>query len=224
MDPTALTKTLDGWHEVHWSLQEDIEHITYVGSDLGPKGMIRRHKIVELLSLQKTSSYSSAGDNKPILGDILYYGRILDIIEIDYYGRFSVVLFKCEWVDVTRGKGVKKDKFGLSLVNFSHQIHRGDRIEHEPFVFANQVDQVFYLEDRTNPGWSVVLKMKPRDVYDMGEDWNDVQSEPFHVSKLGDLFKNAHDNHSWTRSDMEGYTVDGTAKDHDIGSDIEDEC
>jgi hypothetical protein len=49
----------------------------------------------------KTSSYSSAGDNKPILGDILYYGRILDIIEIDYYGRFSVVLFKCEWVDVT---------------------------------------------------------------------------------------------------------------------------
>ena len=83
---------------------------------------------------------------------------------------------------------------------------------------------MFYLEDRTNPGWSVVLKMKPRDVYDMGEDWNDVQSEPFHVSKLGDLFKNAHDNHSWTRSDMEGYTVDGTAKDHDIGSDIEDEC
>jgi hypothetical protein len=82
----------------------------------------------------KTSSYSSAGDNKPILGDILYYGRILDIIEIDYYGRFSVVLFKCEWVDVTRGKGVKRDKFGLSLVNFSHQIHRSDRIEHEPFL------------------------------------------------------------------------------------------
>jgi hypothetical protein len=90
--------------------------------------------------IAKTSRYSSAGDCNLVFGDIMYYGRIVNIIEIDYYGRFSVVLFKCEWVDVTRGKGVKKDKFGLSLVNFSHQIHKGDRIEHEPFIFANQVD------------------------------------------------------------------------------------
>jgi hypothetical protein len=41
----------------------------------------------------KTSSYSLAGDSNPILGDIMYYGRIVDIIEIGYYGRFSVVLF-----------------------------------------------------------------------------------------------------------------------------------
>jgi hypothetical protein len=42
------------------------------------------------------------------------------------------------------------------------------------------------------------LKMKPRDVFDMGEDWNEVQCEPFHVSMLGDLFDKAHDRHSWT--------------------------
>jgi hypothetical protein len=41
----------------------------------------------------------------------MYYGRIIDIIEVDYYSRFSVVLFKCEWVNVTRGKGVQTDKF-----------------------------------------------------------------------------------------------------------------
>nr|AAT44322.1 hypothetical protein [Oryza sativa Japonica Group] len=52
----------------------------------------------------KTSSYTSASDTNPVLGDIMYYGRILDIIELDYYGNFSVVLFKCEWVDVTKGK------------------------------------------------------------------------------------------------------------------------
>jgi hypothetical protein len=124
----------------------------------------------------------------------MYYGRIVNIIEIDYYGRFSVVLFKCEWVDVTRGKGVKKDKFGLSLVIFSHQIHKGDRIEHEPFIFADQVDQVFYIKDPTNPGWSVVLKMKTKNVFDMGEDWNEVDSKPFHVSMLGDLCEEAHNN------------------------------
>jgi hypothetical protein len=105
-----------------------------------------------------------------------------------------VVLFKCEWVDVTRGKGVKKDKFGLSLVIFSRQIHKGDRIEHKPFIFADQIDQVFYIEDPTNPGWSVVLKMKTKNVFDMGEDWNEVDSKPFHVSMLGDLCEEAHNN------------------------------
>ena len=39
----------------------------------------------------KTSSYSSAGDTNPILGDINYYRRILNIVELEYYGRFSVV-------------------------------------------------------------------------------------------------------------------------------------
>jgi len=36
-------------------------------------------------------------------------------------------------------------------------MHKGDKIEHEPFIFPNQVDQVFYLEDELNPGWSVVM-------------------------------------------------------------------
>jgi hypothetical protein len=45
----ASMRTLDGWLEGHWRLQQDIGRLTYVDSDLGPKGMIRRHKTVELL-------------------------------------------------------------------------------------------------------------------------------------------------------------------------------
>lgn len=156
----------------------------------------------------KTSSYTSASDTNPVLGDIMYYGRILDIIELDYYGNFSVVLFKCEWVDVTKGKGVKIDMFGCTLVNFSNKIHTGEKIEHEPFVFANQVDQVFYIEDHLNPGWSIVRKMKPRDVFELGEEWNDVECEPYHVNNLGELFDSAHDGQTWIRRDIEGTTVD----------------
>jgi hypothetical protein len=48
----------------------------------------------------KTSSYASASDARPVLGDVTYYGRIIDIIDLNYSGNFSVVLFKCEWVDV----------------------------------------------------------------------------------------------------------------------------
>ncbi|CAA0839637.1 Unknown protein [Striga hermonthica] len=63
----------------------------------------------------------------------------------------------------------------------SRQIHKGDRIEHEPFVSADQVDQVFYVDDDyNNPGWSVALKMKPKDDFEMGEEWNDVECEPYH--------------------------------------------
>jgi hypothetical protein len=83
---------------------------------------------------------------------------------------------------------------------------------------------MFYIEDPTNPGWSVVLKMKPRDVFDMGEDWNEVDSKPFHVSMLGDLFEEAHNSCSWTRRDVEGITVDAAATNHNPGSDLEDEC
>lgn len=135
----------------------------------------------------KKSSYTKASDANPILGDVTYYGRIIDIIELNYSGKFSVVLFKCEWVDVISGKGIKKDKYDYTLVNFSHLIHTGEKIEHEPFILPNQADQVFYVDDPMNPGWSVVRKMKPRDIYDTGkEEWIDeMEVEPFHVSHLG---------------------------------------
>ena len=118
---------------------------------------------------------------------------------------------------------MKTDTFGCTLVNFSQQIHKGDKIEHEPFVFANQVDQVLYVEDEyNNPGWSVALKMKPRDVFEMGEEWNDVECEPYHVSTLEDVFANAHNSHSWTRRDVEGTTVEAKKVDPSTSSDQED--
>jgi len=160
----------------------------------------------------KTSSYASASDGRPVLGDVTYYGRIIDIIELNYFGKFSVVLFKCECVDVISKRGIKKDKYGYTLVNFSHLIHTGEKIDHEPYIFPNQADQVFYSDDKENPGWSVVTKMKPRDIYDTGcEQWeDDVENEPFHVTHLEDMFNNATVRHQWARRDIEGTTVDAS--------------
>ncbi|WVZ64031.1 hypothetical protein U9M48_013611 [Paspalum notatum var. saurae] len=81
----------------------------------------------------KTSSYASASDARPVLGDVTYYGRIIDIIELNYSGNFTVVLFKCEWVDVLSRRGIKGER---------------EKIGHEPYIFPNQADQVFTL--RTN--------------------------------------------------------------------------
>lgn len=103
-----------------------------------------------VMVVAKTQSYASVRDMNPVTGDVTYYGILTDIIEINYYGRFKIVLFKCDWVNVNHGKGLKKDKLGFTMVNFSHLIHTGDRLGDEPYVFASQADQVIYVQDRTH--------------------------------------------------------------------------
>ncbi|XVE92524.1 hypothetical protein REPUB_Repub01dG0104600 [Reevesia pubescens] len=79
--------------------------------------------------------------------DVTYYGVLKDIIELNYFERFRVVLFKCDWIDPGQGKGIKKDPFGFTLVNLSKMVHTGVKSNDEPFVLASQVQQVFYVQD-----------------------------------------------------------------------------
>ncbi|XP_027186063.1 uncharacterized protein [Cicer arietinum] len=96
---------------------------------------------------------------------------------LDYSDKYKVVLFKCNWVDIKRG--VKKDKFGLTLVNFKFLKHTGKNICDDPFVFASQAKKVFYVYDERNKDWPVVLNAKVRDIYDMGdEESNKVEEIP----------------------------------------------
>ena len=44
-----------------------------------------------------TSSFASSKDCNPALSMVTYYGVIKEIIELDYWGAFSVVLFECDW-------------------------------------------------------------------------------------------------------------------------------
>ncbi|KAL5161466.1 hypothetical protein HKD37_07G018745 [Glycine soja] len=99
--------------------------------------------------------------------DLPYYGKLEDIIEINYYGRFSVILFKCKWADTTRDRGYKKDCWNFNCVNFDRLIHIGDH-------------------DVVNEGWSVVVHIKPRDLYDMGEEVeeNAYENEPYQEQQL----------------------------------------
>ncbi|KAK5846205.1 hypothetical protein PVK06_002480 [Gossypium arboreum] len=73
------------------------------------------------------TSYASARDSNPIEGNVEYYGLLTDIIELDYYGKWKVVLFRCHWADVNTVRGIKKDQYGFTM----------------PYVFSSQVKQVF---------------------------------------------------------------------------------
>lgn len=99
-----------------------------------------------------------------------WYSQLTRIIEIMYYDGSRYVLFKYDWADVTRGKGFKEDEFVSSLVNFSHLVHTGNRITDNPFVLSFQVSQVYYVANERCPNWVVIVKTKPRDVYDTGEE------------------------------------------------------
>ncbi|WMV37538.1 hypothetical protein MTR67_030923 [Solanum verrucosum] len=55
------------------------------------------------------------------------YSGIVDIVELDYYGHFKVVLFKCDWYEV------ENDAYGLTYVYFNKRSS-----QEEPFVLGSQ--------------------------------------------------------------------------------------
>jgi len=117
----------------------------------------------------KTSCVASSVDGNLRQAELPYYGKLEDIIEINYNGRFKVVLFKCKWADTTRDRGYQKDRWNFNCVNFDRLIHTGEREEHEPYIEASQAQTVYYVDDIVNKGWSVAVHLKPRNLYDMGE-------------------------------------------------------
>ncbi|KAK5786082.1 hypothetical protein PVK06_040709 [Gossypium arboreum] len=129
---------------------------------------IRRTQNCGIVVNSSIISYASARDSNPVEANVDYCGLLTDIIELDYYGRWKVVLFRCDWVDVNTARGIKKDQFGFTMVNFSRLIHTGQQLMDEPYVFSSQVKQVFYSKDPTDEGWYVVLRNTPRDLFDMG--------------------------------------------------------
>ncbi|KAL4293138.1 hypothetical protein AHAS_Ahas18G0098100 [Arachis hypogaea] len=115
-----------------------------------------------------TRSYASMRDNRVAVGGVPYYRKIIDIIELNYSCSFTVVLFKCVWADTTTSRGIKQYHLGLTSVNFSRPIHTGNREEDEPYILEAQL--VYYVEDEVDKEWSVIVHVKPRDLYDMGEE------------------------------------------------------
>ncbi|KAH1130616.1 hypothetical protein J1N35_001994 [Gossypium stocksii] len=113
-------------------------------------------------------SYASVRDSNPVEGKVEYYGLLMDIIELDYYGKWKIILFRCDWVDVNTACGIKKDQFGFTMVNFFWLIHTRQQLIDELNIFSSQVKQVFYSKDPIDEDWYIVLYNTPRDLFVMG--------------------------------------------------------
>ncbi|XP_074291284.1 uncharacterized protein LOC141618061 [Silene latifolia] len=134
--------------------------------------------------------FSSSKDKCPIDATQSYYGVIQDIWELDYCD-FKVPLYRCKWIDNNR-LGVHIDEFGFTQVDMNRL-----RDTNEPFIFASQAKQVFYILDPSDHRWSLVIHGKRRtlgvwDVLDEDEndDFEDIPpfSNPINnVNDIGDL-------------------------------------
>lgn len=97
----------------------------------------------------KTMQVSSAKDKNPIESDMVFYGVIREIWELDY-AAFRVVVFKCDWVE--NNNGVRVDDLCITLVNFNRLGYKLDQ-----FILGIQAQQVFYVRESHDSVWSVVL-------------------------------------------------------------------
>jgi hypothetical protein len=98
-----------------------------------------------------TRSYSSSSDDQMRFGDVPYYGRLIDIVELFYCG-FLIVMFKCEWANTTNPRGMKKDKLGFTSINFARLRHTGEHEDDEPYIKASEALMVFYVDDEKEQG------------------------------------------------------------------------
>ena len=89
-------------------------------------------------------------------------------------------------------------------------IHTSGRLIDEPYVLASQASQVFYMEDVRYKDWAVVVKTKPREVFDVGINTSHDDEEvgiylenvPYNIT-TDDACDDANDNHAWARVNEE---------------------
>ncbi|XP_010681270.2 uncharacterized protein LOC104896251 [Beta vulgaris subsp. vulgaris] len=158
-----------------------------------------------------TSSFASSRDQNPVDEDVTYYGVIEEIIELDFWSQFSVVLFKCQWFLAN------VDEFGLTFVNFKKKCSQSD-----PFVLASQVHQVFYVQDPQEHDIHYVMQRVPRDLFDFEEAMNEETYWEEAMDSSGSDIPNVDASDTYSRASGEVRSVEITYHEEDFEHDDTD--
>ena len=90
-----------------------------------------------------------------------YYGRIEEIWELEYGESYTVPLFRVRWA-----KSVQKEERGFITMSLPEARQGGPKsvkgvtAQYEPWVFAKDVSQCFYLTNPANPSRVIVRRGK----------------------------------------------------------------
>ncbi|KAL8118869.1 hypothetical protein AgCh_016384 [Apium graveolens] len=111
--------------------------------------------------------------------NILYYGFLIEILELSFIFYRKIYLFRCKWFNSDpKDKSVYKEN-DLTSINTKSNWY-----VNEPFILANQAQQVFYLLDmRRGSNWRFIQKVNHRNVYDIPET-SEVTHEDIKVKFL----------------------------------------
>ena len=109
------------------------------------------------------SGICTEGDHDNI--NILYYGVLIEILQLSFVLDRKVFLFCCKWYNSNpKGRSIVVDH-NLTSINTST-----DWYSNEPFILATQAQQVFYLLDmKRGSNWRIVQKVNHRSIYDIPE-------------------------------------------------------
>ncbi|WMV20094.1 hypothetical protein MTR67_013479 [Solanum verrucosum] len=137
--------------------------------------------------LATTYSFASARDQNPIDGKVVYYGVIQ---EIDYWGCFSVVLFKCDWF----------------------------RNEVDEYGLTRQVHQVFYVEDPIEKDVYYARTKVHVDLFDLEEENCPNIGDTFFGEPDNDIgplngIPDVDVDLKWSREDVAGDVIDMSTHD-----------
>ena len=90
----------------------------------------------------ETMQLSSIVDAHTVIGPVTYYGKVQEILELDY-GRLKPVLLFCNWVaPISRGPTIcqKVDKYGFTLVKLSRLMRRSTN----SFIFPVHASKIIF--------------------------------------------------------------------------------
>lgn len=82
-------------------------------------------------------------------------------------------------------------------MNFTRPIYTGEHEDDELYNKSFEAQTVFFVDDQKKDGWCILVHLKPRELYDMGEgdEENYANIEVYPLQKLDDLLPDG-DTHS----------------------------
>ncbi|KAG8383964.1 hypothetical protein BUALT_Bualt04G0068600 [Buddleja alternifolia] len=99
-----------------------------------------------------------------------YYGELLEILELSFFGSGNtVILFKCKWFDTGKHGTKVHSRYKFVDVNYNRTM-----AEDNPFVLASQCHQVYFVpcpwrKKATDRNWRAVFKVKARSTYEISQ-------------------------------------------------------
>ena len=179
--------TNDNFH--HWfkrRVEEENDYERFRDVILGPYKLVSsfpgcivngyRFKVDDLNELTSVNSGvvvlgSCYGDSESN-----YYGRLKEVVVLNYPGAKKVVTFKCRWFDTA--KGVKVDRNRIVTVDIKSNLQSDD-----VFVLASQATQVYYAPNVINyrTPWYTVVTTKTRSFDGTDDPLQEQVSNPSHV-------------------------------------------